>query len=76
MDYYRNIEPFIRLERYYPSFRHIFCKYLLYSGYMFRCFIRNSLQAFSLPGSMYLSILAGAAWGMPFALPFCCTVSR
>lgn len=34
-----------------------------------------SLQAFSLPGSMYLSILAGAVWGVPFALPLCCLVS-
>lgn len=33
-----------------------------------------SLQAFSLPGSMYLSILAGAVWGVPIALPLCCLV--
>jgi uncharacterized membrane protein YdjX (TVP38/TMEM64 family) len=32
-----------------------------------------SLQAFSLPGSMYLSILGGAVWGMPIALPLACT---
>ncbi len=25
----------------------------------------SSLQAFSLPGSMYLSILGGAVWGVP-----------
>ncbi|KAH8100164.1 oxalate transporter [Cristinia sonorae] len=31
------------------------------------------LQAFSLPGSMYLSILGGAMWGVPRALPFACT---
>jgi len=30
------------------------------------------LQAFSLPGSMYLSIVAGAVWGMSLALPLCC----
>ena len=32
-----------------------------------------SLQAFSLPGSMYLSILGGAVWGIPRALPLACT---
>lgn len=32
-----------------------------------------SLQAFSLPGSMYLSILGGAVWGVPIALPLACT---
>ncbi|KAI5117154.1 hypothetical protein M0805_009496 [Coniferiporia weirii] len=31
------------------------------------------LQAFSLPGSMYLSILGGAVWGVPIALPLACT---
>ncbi|KAG6820312.1 hypothetical protein H0H93_002399 [Arthromyces matolae] len=31
------------------------------------------LQAFSLPGSMYLSILGGAVWGVPKALPLACT---
>ncbi|KAF8556178.1 hypothetical protein OG21DRAFT_1409418 [Imleria badia] len=31
------------------------------------------LQAFSLPGSMYLSILGGAVWGVPVALPLACT---
>lgn len=33
----------------------------------------SSLQAFSLPGSMYLSILGGAVWGVPRALPLACT---
>ena len=33
----------------------------------------RSLQAFSLPGSMYLSILGGAVWGVPRALPLACT---
>ena len=32
----------------------------------------NSLQAFSLPGSMYLSILGGAVWGVAIALPLAC----
>ncbi|KAH9848388.1 hypothetical protein C2E23DRAFT_433883 [Lenzites betulinus] len=32
----------------------------------------RSLQAFSLPGSMYLSILGGAMWGVPRALPLAC----
>ncbi|KZT29947.1 oxalate transporter [Neolentinus lepideus HHB14362 ss-1] len=31
------------------------------------------VQAFSLPGSMYLSILGGAMWGVPIALPLACT---
>jgi uncharacterized membrane protein YdjX (TVP38/TMEM64 family) len=31
-----------------------------------------SLQAFSLPGSMYLSILGGAVWGVARALPLAC----
>ncbi|KAH9958559.1 hypothetical protein BC827DRAFT_1261240 [Russula dissimulans] len=30
------------------------------------------LQAFSLPGSMYLSILGGAVWGIARALPLAC----
>ncbi|PWN49895.1 hypothetical protein IE53DRAFT_122629 [Violaceomyces palustris] len=30
------------------------------------------LQAFSIPGSMYMSILAGAMWGVPLALPLVC----
>lgn len=36
----------------------------------------HSLQAFSLPGSMYLSILGGAVWGVARALPLaCCCVA-
>ncbi|PWY99254.1 hypothetical protein BCV70DRAFT_200834 [Testicularia cyperi] len=31
------------------------------------------LQAFSIPGSMYMSILAGALFGVPVALPLVCT---
>ncbi|KAH9838699.1 oxalate transporter [Rhodofomes roseus] len=31
------------------------------------------LQAFSLPGSMYLSILGGAVWGVPRAILLACT---
>ncbi|KZT41288.1 hypothetical protein SISSUDRAFT_1043127 [Sistotremastrum suecicum HHB10207 ss-3] len=31
------------------------------------------LQAFSLPGSMYLSILGGAVWGMARAIPLACS---
>lgn len=34
-----------------------------------------SLQAFSVPGSMYLSILGGALWGVLIALPLVCFVS-
>ncbi|KAH8117813.1 hypothetical protein DFH11DRAFT_1504137 [Phellopilus nigrolimitatus] len=39
------------------------------------CYITTYLflQAFSLPGSMYLSILGGAVWGVPVALPLACT---
>ena len=33
---------------------------------------RHSLQAFSIPGSMYLSILAGAMYGVLIALPLVC----
>ncbi|KAG8884760.1 hypothetical protein FRB97_003281 [Tulasnella sp. 331] len=35
------------------------------------CFIVSFLyvQAFSLPGSMYLAILGGAVWGVPVAIP-------
>lgn len=36
--------------------------------------LRHSLQAFSLPGSMYLSILGGAVWGVSRAIPLACTV--
>eukprot|EP00918_Siedleckia_nematoides_P041020 GHVU01089044.1.p1 GENE.GHVU01089044.1~~GHVU01089044.1.p1 ORF type:complete len:368 (-),score=25.53 GHVU01089044.1:79-1128(-) len=42
------------------------------------CYITTYLflQAFSLPGSMYLSILGGAVWGMARALPLaCCCVA-
>ena len=31
-----------------------------------------SIQTFSVPGSMYLCILAGALWGVPVALPIVC----
>lgn len=38
--------------------------------------VKHSLQAFSLPGSMYLSILGGAVWGVARALPLaCCCVA-
>jgi len=45
--------------------------------YPFRVFISYVvtylfLQAFSLPGSMYLSILGGAVWGTARALPLAC----
>ncbi|KAJ7726042.1 hypothetical protein DFH07DRAFT_853229 [Mycena maculata] len=45
---------------------------------IFICFVVTYLflQAFSLPGSMYLSILGGAVWGVPRALPLvCCCVA-
>lgn len=34
----------------------------------------DSLQAFSIPGSMYLSILGGAMYGITMALPLACFV--
>ncbi|KAI0249891.1 hypothetical protein BJV78DRAFT_1283682 [Lactifluus subvellereus] len=45
--------------------------------YPFRVFVSYVLtylflQAFSLPGSMYLSILGGAVWGVARALPLAC----
>jgi uncharacterized membrane protein YdjX (TVP38/TMEM64 family) len=40
------------------------------------CLASLSLQAFSLAGSMYLSILGGAMWGVARALPLvCCCVA-
>lgn len=42
------------------------------------CYVTTYLfiQAFSLPGSMYLSILGGAVWGVARALPLaCCCVA-
>ncbi|KAJ7650433.1 hypothetical protein FB45DRAFT_887937 [Roridomyces roridus] len=45
---------------------------------IFICFVVTYLflQAFSLPGSMYMSILGGAVWGMSIALPLvCCCVA-
>ncbi|GAA6018792.1 hypothetical protein JCM10207_005580, partial [Rhodosporidiobolus poonsookiae] len=35
--------------------------------------VPRSLQAFSVSGSMYLSILGGALWGVAIALPLVCT---
>ncbi|KAA1467382.1 hypothetical protein DENSPDRAFT_877273 [Dentipellis sp. KUC8613] len=41
---------------------------------IFVCYVVTYLflQAFSLPGSMYLSILGGAVWGVARALPLAC----
>lgn len=52
------------LQRYKDEyfFRVMFCWTVIY---MF-------LQAFSVPGSMYMSIIAGAMWGVPLALPIVC----
>ncbi|KAK7032987.1 hypothetical protein R3P38DRAFT_2920002 [Favolaschia claudopus] len=50
----------------------------IYPYRIFICFVVTYLflQAFSLPGSMYMSILGGAVWGMPIALPLvCCLVA-
>ncbi|KAJ6513427.1 hypothetical protein C8R45DRAFT_1154750 [Mycena sanguinolenta] len=50
----------------------------IYPNRIFICFVVTYLflQAFSLPGSMYMSILGGAVWGMPIALPLvCCLVA-
>ncbi|KAG8970583.1 hypothetical protein FRC03_006712 [Tulasnella sp. 419] len=47
----------------------------LYPYRIVLCFVITYLflQAFSLPGSMYMSILAGAVWGPARAIPLCCT---
>ncbi|KAG8882370.1 hypothetical protein FRB98_003750 [Tulasnella sp. 332] len=47
----------------------------MYPFQMVLCFVITYLflQAFSLPGSMYMSILAGAVWGPARAIPLCCT---
>jgi hypothetical protein len=52
------------LQRYKDEYflRVMFCWIVIY---MF-------LQAFSVPGSMYMSIIAGAMWGVPLALPIVC----
>lgn len=52
------------LQRYKDEyfFRVMFCWVVIY---MF-------LQAFSIPGSMYMSIIAGAMYGVPLALPLVC----
>ncbi|KAF8659051.1 hypothetical protein AX16_001923 [Volvariella volvacea WC 439] len=50
----------------------------IYPHRIFICYVTTYLflQAFSLPGSMYLSILGGAVWGVPRALPLaCCCVA-
>ncbi|KAF5392158.1 hypothetical protein D9757_001393 [Collybiopsis confluens] len=69
----------------YP-FRIVICYIIVYLLYAFLSFparallivshVGGSLQAFSLPGSMYLSILGGAVWGVPRALLLaCCCVA-
>ena len=69
---YRDIYPYRILICYVIT-------YLLYVQLTFVISISNlvcSLQAFSLPGSMYLSILGGAVWGVARALPLvCCCVA-
>ncbi|KAJ3509887.1 hypothetical protein NLJ89_g4982 [Agrocybe chaxingu] len=50
----------------------------IYPFRIFVCYVTTYLflQAFSLPGSMYLSILGGAVWGVARALPLaCCCVA-
>ncbi|KAF8962700.1 hypothetical protein BDZ97DRAFT_1920270 [Flammula alnicola] len=50
----------------------------IYPYRIFICYVVTYLflQAFSLPGSMYLSILGGAVWGVARALPLaCCCVA-
>ncbi|PPQ63919.1 hypothetical protein CVT24_010317 [Panaeolus cyanescens] len=50
----------------------------IYPFRIFVCYVVTYLflQAFSLPGSMYLSILGGAVWGVARALPLaCCCVA-
>jgi len=55
---------------------HLLKKYRdIYPFRVFVCYVSVYLflQAFSLPGSMYLSILGGAVWGVVRALPLACT---
>ncbi|KAF9650201.1 hypothetical protein BDM02DRAFT_3093465 [Thelephora ganbajun] len=55
---------------------HLLKKYRdIYPFRVFVCYVSVYLflQAFSLPGSMYLSILGGAVWGVARALPLACT---
>jgi uncharacterized membrane protein YdjX (TVP38/TMEM64 family) len=65
----------------YP-YRIVICYVITYLLFVLSFFIyfsltrHGSLQAFSLPGSMYLSILGGAVWGVARALPLaCCCVA-
>jgi len=70
--------PLLRIPK---SFSHLQdLNYLLkkyrdiYPFRVFICYVVTYLflQVFSLPGSMYLSILGGAVWGVPRALPLAC----
>jgi uncharacterized membrane protein YdjX (TVP38/TMEM64 family) len=66
---YRDIYPFRIFISYVIAYLlsvPLFYLYLPRSNHLL------SLQAFSLPGSMYLSILGGAVWGVPRALPLAC----
>jgi len=58
------------------ALNHLLKKYRdIYPFRVFVCYVSVYLflQAFSLPGSMYLSILGGAVWGVARALPLACT---
>ncbi|EJD06614.1 uncharacterized protein FOMMEDRAFT_144586 [Fomitiporia mediterranea MF3/22] len=71
--------PFLRVPKSFAQLQDL--NYLLkkyrdiYPIRVIICYVTTYLflQAFSLPGSMYLSILGGAVWGVPIALPLACT---
>ncbi|KZT56936.1 hypothetical protein CALCODRAFT_434934 [Calocera cornea HHB12733] len=58
----KNLDYLLKKEKSMYPFRTILCFVVVY---LFD-------QAFSLPGSMYLSILSGAVWNPFFAVPLCC----
>jgi hypothetical protein len=70
---YRDIYPFRIVICYVAVY--LLCVLMIPESLVLLILGNLSLQAFTLPGSMYLSILAGAIWGMPRAIPLACSVS-
>ncbi|KAI0261559.1 hypothetical protein BC834DRAFT_469120 [Gloeopeniophorella convolvens] len=74
----REDRPLLRIPKSFAQLQNL--NYLLkkyrdiYPFRIFVCYVVTYLflQAFSLPGSMYLSILGGAVWGVARALPLAC----
>ncbi|THH23213.1 hypothetical protein EUX98_g7965 [Antrodiella citrinella] len=71
--------PYLKIPKTFPELQALnglLKKYRdIYPYRIVICYVTTYLflQAFSLPGSMYLSILGGAVWGVPRALPLACT---